>query len=68
MQLRMTLGELGMPSIPSLLPIPRVGSAFDDEGNPTDPKFIEQHSEFFEEFLWYMEALRTQRDAGPLPY
>jgi len=30
MQLRMTLGELGMPSIPSIFPIPHVQDAFDD--------------------------------------
>ena len=68
MQLRMTLGELGMPSIPSLLPIPKVGSAFDDDGSPADPKFIERHEDFFNEFLWYMQALRVQRDSGPVPY
>ena len=27
MQLRMTLAELGMPSVPSLLPIPRIGES-----------------------------------------
>ena len=34
MQLRMTLAELGMPSIPTLLPIPRIESALDGEGRP----------------------------------
>ncbi len=37
MQLRMTLAELGMPSIPSLFPVPKVQDAFDDEGRPIDP-------------------------------
>ena len=37
MQLRMTLAELGMSSIPSLLPIPRVQDAFTPAGDPTDP-------------------------------
>src|SRR5918994_4181354 len=32
MQLRMTLAELGTVSIPSLFPIPKVQSAFDEEG------------------------------------
>ena len=32
MQLRMTLAELGMPSIPSLLPIPRIGETIDEDG------------------------------------
>jgi len=61
MQLRMTLGELGMPSIPTLLPIPNVWEAFNDEGEPTDPAFRDRNSQFFEEFSWYMEALRAQR-------
>src|SRR5438034_11468132 len=32
MQLRMTLGEFGMPGIPSIFPIPQVQDVFDDEG------------------------------------
>ena len=32
MQLRMTLAELGMPSIPSLLPIPRIAETIGDDG------------------------------------
>ena len=32
MQLRMTLAELGMPSIPSLLPIGEIGKALDEDG------------------------------------
>ncbi len=67
MQLRMTLGELGMPSIPSLLPIPNVWESFDDDGNPTDPKFRERNAQFFDEFLWYMNALAEQRTKG-VPY
>ena len=36
MQLRAMLCELGTPSIPSLLPIPRIQDAFDDDGRPLD--------------------------------
>ena len=68
MALRMTLGELGMPSIPSLLPIPQIGAAFDDQGKPTRPNFVEHHADFFNEFIWYMEALKAQRDAKGVPY
>lgn len=67
MQLRMTLGELGMPSIPSLLPIPKIADAFSDDGTPTDPKFTSYNKEFFDEFLWYMEALKERRKSG-VPY
>ena len=34
MQLRAMLCELGTPSIPSLLPVPRVQDAFDEDGRP----------------------------------
>jgi NAD(P)H-dependent FMN reductase len=67
MQLRMTLGELGMPSIPSLLPISNVGESFTETGEPTDPRFCDRHARFFDEFLWYMEALAEQRRKG-VPY
>jgi NAD(P)H-dependent FMN reductase len=66
-QLREILGELGMPAIPSSLPVARVGSAFDDAGEPADPKFRSRSEDFFKEFVWYMEALRAQRAKG-VPY
>ena len=67
MQLRMTLAELGMPSIPSLLSVPRVQDAFTPGGDPTDPAF-ERHSErFFRELEWYAHALQQAR-AGGVPY
>jgi NAD(P)H-dependent FMN reductase len=67
MALRMTLAELGMPSIPSLLPVPRVQDAFTPAGEPTDPGFEARCERFFREFEWYAEALRRARDAG-VPY
>ena len=67
MQLRMTLAELGMPSIPSLLPVPRVQEAFTPEGAPTDPRFEQRSERFFREFEWYAEALRRARAEG-VPY
>jgi NAD(P)H-dependent FMN reductase len=67
MQLRTTLAELGMPSIPSLLSIPRVQDAFTTAGDPTDPGF-ERHSErFFRELEWYARALQQARASG-VPY
>jgi NAD(P)H-dependent FMN reductase len=67
MQLRMTLAELGMSSIPSVLPIPRVQDAFTPEGEPTAPDFEKRHEKFFREFEWYAEALRRARADG-VPY
>ncbi len=67
MQLRAMLCELGMPSIPSLLPIPKVQDAFEDDGEPRDPAFRGRSAKFFGEFEWYAEALKRGRAAG-VPY
>jgi NAD(P)H-dependent FMN reductase len=66
-QLRTMLGELGMPSIPTYLPVPHIASAFSDDGIPADPEFTKRNDDFFREFIWYMEALRDKRKTG-VPY
>jgi NAD(P)H-dependent FMN reductase len=66
MQLRMTLGELGMPSIPSIFPVPGIGSAFED-GKPKDEKFPKRFDRFARELEWYAEALKAKRAEG-VPY
>ena len=67
MQLRMTLGELGMPSIPSLFPVPRVQDAFDDSGKATDPGTERRAQRFLDELEWYARALAAERAKGT-PY
>ena len=67
MQLRMTLGELGMPSIPSIFPIPHVQDAFDDSGRAKQPIFERRVGRFLDELEWYTEALRRGREHGA-PY
>jgi NAD(P)H-dependent FMN reductase len=67
MQLRMTLAEMGMVTIPSIFPNAHVQNAFMDDGTPVDPKVPEYSKEFFDEFAWYMEALRDRRKNG-VPY
>ncbi len=67
MQLRAMLCELGTPSIPSLLPIPRVQDAFDDEGRPNDQEYPERAARFLDELEWYANALKAAR-AGGVPY
>ena len=57
MQLRMMLGELAMPSIPSILPFPRVASAF-EAGTLTDPGCAPRVDRFIAELAWYARALR----------
>ncbi|MBV9826238.1 MAG: NAD(P)H-dependent oxidoreductase [Alphaproteobacteria bacterium] len=67
MQLRMTLAELGMSSIPSLLPVPHIGSALTPEGNPNEPRLAAITARFFDELEWYASALQHARNAGT-PY
>jgi NAD(P)H-dependent FMN reductase len=67
MQLRAMLGELGMPPIPSIYPIPRISSAFTEDGTPLDPSWDQRFEKFAKELEWYANALREARSKG-LPY
>ena len=67
MQLRMTLAELGMPSIPSLFPIPRIGQALDDAGTATEPRLAESLTRFLDELDWYAVALKRERERSGTP-
>ena len=61
------LCELGMPSIPTTFPVPKIRTAFDDDGAATDPAFEKRFVRFATELEWYAEALKSQRARG-LPY
>ena len=67
MQLRMTLGELGMSSIPSLFPIPKVQDTFQEDGTPINIKIEKYVAPFLDEFEWYARALKNERANG-IPY
>src|SRR4051794_36403127 len=67
MQLRAMLGELGMPSIPSLFPVPKVQDAFEPDGTPKDEAFRGRAAKFLGELEWYAGALRAARASG-VPY
>jgi NAD(P)H-dependent FMN reductase len=62
MQLRMMLAELGMASIPSILPVPKVQDAFAEDGTPKDPAMRDRVKKFLDELEWYADALRTHRN------
>ena len=64
MQLRAMLCELGMPSIPSLLPVPRVQDAFDDDGRPHDEAYHRRVARFLDELEWYANARRPPGRRG----
>ena len=67
MQLRMILAELGMPSIPTLLPIPRITHALDEAGRPQQDWIASALADFLAEFTWYARAMKQAR-AGGTPY
>jgi NAD(P)H-dependent FMN reductase len=67
MQLRAMLCELGMPSISSLFPIPKIQQALDDRGAALDSMIERRFVRFASELEWYANALRDARAAGT-PY
>jgi len=64
MQLRALLAEVGMSSIPSIQPIPAVGTALTKDGVALTQKLAERTGKFFDEFEWYMRALKAEREKG----
>ena len=61
------LCELGMPSISSLFPIPKVQAALDAEGRASEGVLDRRFQRFAAELEWYAEALRDRRLKG-VPY
>lgn len=68
MQLRMVLGELGMPSISSILAIPNVSSTFAEDGTPQADYLPKAATRFLDEFDWWANAARVQRASAGTPY
>ena len=67
MQLRALLAEAGMPSIPSVQPVPSIGNALTKEGVALTQELAEKSDMFFDEFDWYMRAMKAERAKG-VPY
>jgi NAD(P)H-dependent FMN reductase len=67
--LRPMLAEMGMSSIPSVLPVPRVQKAFDESGRPQDDSWFGRADKFLTELEWYARALAEARarDRGECP-
>lgn len=66
--LRPILGELGMPSVPSILAIPSIGQGLSEDGKANEAWIDKAAGRFLSEFEWYAEALKAKREAGPVPY
>lgn len=64
MQLRAMLAEMGMSSIPSILPIPKIDQSFDEDGTPNDESYHKRAKRFLDELEWYADALKEKRKAG----
>jgi NAD(P)H-dependent FMN reductase len=62
--LRNIFAELGAPTIPSSLSIPRVHTVFFKGGILLDDAFEHRFLKFVEDFEWYIEALKNQRAKG----
>lgn len=61
MALRPMLAEMGMSSIPSLLPVPKVQQAFDEDGKPFDESWHGRADKFLSELEWYARAMKEAR-------
>lgn len=65
--LGVVVGELGMPDISSMLPFPVIGELFNSNLYPKKEKIERSTNRFIDEFLWYIEAFKNQRNKG-VPY
>ena len=59
--LRQVILHLGGVPIPASLLVSQVQETFDTEGVPVDPAFYDRAKLFFDEFLWFTEALASAR-------
>lgn len=59
--LRQVILHLGGVPIPATLPVFRVQERFDADGNPQAPDFQKRAKDFFDELLWFTEALANHR-------
>ena len=65
--LREMVAEMGMPSISTTLPVPKVKQAFDEQGTALDAAWDRRFARFASELEWYAEAFQRQREKG-VPY
>ncbi len=68
---RDTLGEMGMAVTSSILPVGRIGSAFDAEGRPAgeDGARLEKaFPRFADDLNWWIDAAKAQRARQTPPY
>jgi NAD(P)H-dependent FMN reductase len=59
--LRQVVLHLGGVPIPAILPVPKVQEVFDEQGTPRDQRFRDRAQIYFDELLWFTEALAAHR-------
>lgn len=62
--MRAVLGELGMATISTMMPVPTVAKSMDEEGIAKEEKTNERFAKFADELLWYAKALKQARSGG----
>ncbi len=67
MHLRAVLGELGMPSIPSIMSVAGIEKSLSESGEDLTGGMGNMAARFLSEFEWYARALKAEREKG-LPY
>ncbi len=67
MQLPAMLAEVGMPSIPSMQPIPFAEKTLNEDGVAATEDLAKRSKKFWDEFEWYMRAFKAERAKGT-PY
>lgn len=65
--LRPVLAEMGMSSLPSVLAIPSIGKALQEDGTSNEPWIDKSAVKFLDEFEWYATALKAKREADGVP-
>lgn len=71
MNWRVTLAEMGMPTISSIFPVGQIGQALDPEGMPTGDagaRLERNFVKFAEDLAWWAEAAKAQRALKAPPY
>ena len=64
--LRQVVAGLGAVCVPAHVMVQGIETAFDEAGQPADPKLATRVDRFLDDVLWYTEALKAAR-AGPVP-
>lgn len=68
---RATLGEMGMAVTSSILPVGRIGGAFDAEGQPTGDdgkRLARAFPRFADDLNWWIDATMAQHARAAPPY